>query len=36
VRCSGLSWQADIVTLDASYQPSTTVRAQPCNTNAGG
>lgn len=32
VRCSGVaSWDADIVTVDSAYQP-TTVRQQPCNT----
>jgi len=35
VRCSVLTaWQADIVTIDGNWQP-TTVRAQPCNTEAG-
>jgi hypothetical protein len=35
VRCSAVtSWQADIVTVTANYQP-TAVRAQPCNTETG-
>jgi Domain of unknown function (DUF4082) len=35
VKCSAVtSWQADIVTVTADYQP-TAVRAQPCNTEGG-
>jgi hypothetical protein len=35
VRCSLVTtWSADIVTVNAAYQP-TTVRAQPCNTSSG-
>ena len=36
VMCSTVpSWQADIVTIDANYRPTTTVRAQPCDTESG-
>ena len=37
VRCSALSsWQADIVDINAGYQPTATVRQLGCTTNEGG
>lgn len=36
VKCSVVSpWQADIVAIDANYQPTATVRVQPCSTETG-
>jgi hypothetical protein len=36
VLCSALSsWEASIVNIDANYQVTKTVRAQPCNSNSG-
>ena len=36
VKCSVISgWEAQIVTIDSSNQPTTVVRAQPCNTEGG-
>jgi hypothetical protein len=36
VKCSAISgWEAQIVTIDSSNQPTTVVRAQPCNTDGG-
>jgi hypothetical protein len=36
VKCSVVSrWDAQIVTIDSSNQPTTVVRAQPCNTDGG-
>jgi len=36
VACSQVSsWDAEIVTWNADYQPVSTVRAQPCNTEGG-
>jgi hypothetical protein len=33
VRCAALTgWEASIVTIDARYQPTSTVRRQPCDT----
>jgi hypothetical protein len=36
VKCSAISgWEAQIVKIDSSKQPTTVVRAQPCNTDGG-
>jgi hypothetical protein len=36
VKCSAISgWEAQIVTIDSSNQPTTVVRPQPCNTDGG-
>lgn len=37
VKCSVITgWEAKIVTIDSANQPTTVVRAQPCNTEGGG
>jgi hypothetical protein len=36
VNCAALSgWEATIVAVDTNYQPTSTVRSQPCNTSGG-
>jgi hypothetical protein len=36
VKCAAISrWEAQIVKIDSSNQPTTVVRAQPCNTDGG-
>jgi hypothetical protein len=36
VKCSAISgWEAQIVTIDSTNQPTRVVRAQPCNTDGG-